>query len=508
MRITMLLMVGAAACIYQRVEVKSVNPRATTSVSSPVRAHLADGSTIVFQRGVSVLGDNLSGQGFRYAPGSSRGTSASAISLDSVVGMEVFETETQVGQTIIASTLATALGAVAVVGLSVAIFGSCPTMYSDSAGVPVLEAEAFSYSIAPLFEQRDVHRLRAVPSSDGVLTLEVRNEALETHYINQLELLDVRHSIDEYVAPDNKDLPLALRRLAPAARAIDRAGRDVAPSIARTDGDLFATDSTTLASARSGDLDDYIDLEIPNPTHADTVALLFRMRNSLLNTVLLYDQILGQPGLRSLDWIGRDIKRIAPAVEMGRWYSAHMGMRVAVRDGGKYKRVGHIGDTGPIAFHEVAFLLPVPRGEREQNVHVRLSFVADQWRIDQIQVATMYRRPSFQTVPASEVVTRDPAQRTNARRDLRDADARYVVTSPTQSFKIRFNVDRGDGSPRTFLLASQGYYMEWVRGSWIKSASGKPFRTTDEPILAALNRWRTDRLVLERQFYSTRLATR
>lgn len=504
------LILALTSCFtYQKVEVKSVDPRAAPIVvRSPVRAHLSDGSTIVFPGGFTLSGNVVTGTGSRYAPGASSATSANTIVLDSVVGMETFETGVREAPTILVSTAVTVVTVAGTVALLKAIFGSCPTFYSDSSGVPVLEAEGFSYSIAPLFEQRDVHRLRAIPSEQGVLSLEVRNEALETHYINHLELLDVSRAPDEYVTPDNKHQPLALRGLRPPAKAIDRAGRDVTERVTRSDGEVFETDSTTLANAGAGDLDDYIDLEIPNPGHADTVALVLRMRNSLLNTVLLYDQVLGAPGARSLDWLGHDIQRIATAVDLGKWYSERMGMHVTVRDGGTYKNVGRIGDSGPIAFHDVGFLVPVPRANSGDKVHVRISFVADQWRIDQIQVATTYRRPSFRSVRASEVVTRDPSQKVAALRDLREADDHYVVTSPAQSFTVRFDVGIGDGTPRTFLLASQGYYTEWVRGSWIKSASGQPFRTTDESLVAALDRWRSERFTLEQKFFASRIATR
>ncbi len=504
-----LLIVGVTACVtFRQVKVKELNPRATAVVTTPVRAHLSDGSTIVFPKGVSVQGSSVVGAGSRFAAGSNDASPSTSVSLDSVVGMEAFETDTLVAKTLLASTATTALTAIGVAGLAVAIFGSCPTLYSDSAGVPVLEAEAFSYSISPVFERRDLHRLRAVPLPDGSLSLVVRNEALETHYINSLELLEVTHAANEYVVPDNRNLPLALRGLRAPSRVVDRAGHDVSPRVARADGESFETDPVTLANAGAGDLEDYIDLEIPNEARADTVAIVFRMRNSLLNTVLLYDQILGAPGLQSLDWIGRDIKRIAPAVEMARWYTRRMGMRIAVSDAGEYKTVGRIGDSGPIAFHEVAFLVPAPKAGASDKVRVRLSFIADQWRIDQIQTAKQYRRPSSRTVQASEVLTSDPSQSASALRDIRVADASYVVTSPTQSFTIRFAVGARDTAPRTYLLSSQGYYTEWVRGSWIKNASGQPFKMTDEPILAALDRYRKDRVVLERDFYSSRLATR
>ena len=493
---------------YRKVAVKPVNPRATVVVQSPVRAHLTDGSTVLFPRGFVLHGDTAVGTAARYAAGSSNAVGISGIVLDSVVGMETFETEIREGKTFLVSTVATVVTVAGSIGLLKAIFGSCPTFYSDSAGVSTLEAEGFSYSIAPLFEHRDLHRLRSTAVRNGIVSLEVRNEALETHYINHLELLDVAGAPDEYVTPDNRERPLALRGLRPAVSAVDRAGRNVLKTLELADGDLFGTDSLTLARAGAGDLDDYIDLEVENPSSADTVVLALRLRNSLLNTVLLYDQILGDPGAASLDWIGRDIKRIANALEMGKWYSSHMGMRVAVRSGNAYTTVAHIADAGPIAFHDVAVAIPVPRDAKGGRVGVRLSFVADQWRIDQIQVASSYRRPRYQSVAVSDVVTPDPSQADRARRELARADGNYLVTVPSQTFTVRFAVGDDASQHHTYLLAAQGYYSEWVRGSWIKSASGRPFRTNDEALVAALNSWRSKRGVLERDFYTSRIATR
>lgn len=505
------LLGGTTSCIqFNQVEVQSIRPqRAPTVVASPVKAHLGDGSTILYPRGVTIEADTVHGNGFRYAAGSSLSVPSTFVVLDSVVGMETYQTTVRQAPTILTSTAVDIVGLAGSVVLFKAIFGSCPTFYSDSSGVPVLEAEGFSYSIAPLFEQRDVDRLRAVPSPDGMLALEVRNEALETHYLNQIGLIEALHATDEYVVPDQGGRPLALRELHAAATARDRSGRDIAPTIANADGVVFHTDSVTLADAKANDLDDYIDLTIPNHGDADSVAIVFRMRNSLLNTVLLYQRILGDPGAQSLDWVGQSLQQITGAIDVGRWYTQRMGMRVSIRDGAEYRAVGRIGDSGPIAFHDVAFLVPVPRGAAGDSMHVRLSFLADDWRIDQIRIATRYRRPTTRSILATEVVTRDPSQSGSALRDLRAADEGYVVTSPGQSFTIRFDVGKEPtAGTRTFLLASQGYYNEWVRGSWIKAASGMKFKPTDDALLDAIRRWRTQQSTLEREFYSTRVAVR
>ena len=179
------------------------------TVKSPVKAHLTDGSTIVFREGIILRRDTIypRGEGARY-DARNNVIDKVHVPLDSVLGLEQYTTRTAVGQTLVMSTVMTGgavlLGALA----SVAIFGSCPTIYADSAGTPVLQAEVFATRISPLLEARDIDLLSARPDRAGMLTLEVRNEALETHYINQFELLEVRHAKADRLIPDEHGRPL------------------------------------------------------------------------------------------------------------------------------------------------------------------------------------------------------------------------------------------------------------------------------------------------------------
>ena len=59
---------------------------------------------------------------------------------------------------------------------------------------------------------------------------------------------------------------------------------------------------------------------------------------------------------------------------------------------------------------------------------------------------------------------------------------------------------------RTFLLSSQGYYTEWIRGAWIQTASAKqPFTPTDQAILGALRQWGATRESFEARFVKNRV---
>lgn len=244
--------VTVSSCVFRGTHVREVPvhevdaTREGTFIRTPAKAHLRDGSVVVFREGFAVFPDTLRGAGMWYDAALLDSTPVAAVSLDDVVGVEAFHTRVNAPATVAMTALTTVGVVVGTAALAVAIFGSCPTFYADSAGTPVLEAEAFSYSIAPLFEARDVDRLRSGADADGILRLDVRNEAAETHYINHLAVLDVPHEPGETVVPDHRGMPLATRGGDPAVRAVDRAGRALASTLANADGVVFSSDDGTL----------------------------------------------------------------------------------------------------------------------------------------------------------------------------------------------------------------------------------------------------------------------
>jgi hypothetical protein len=507
------LVIGIAACIqtFRRVEAAPVTPSQSDSVHvhTPVKAHLFDGSTVVFSGGAIVVRDTVRGTGAGYDVRlTSTGTRSWAIPLDSVLAMETFRQATDAATSLMATVLAT-VGTVFLGGLlAVAAFGSCPTIYSvpDTGGAAVLEAEAFSASIAPLLEGRDVDRLTLRPNAHGRVRLEVRNEALETHYINHLELLAVRHAAGEMVLPDGHGIPVAVRGIIAPSLATDRVGRDLRPVLEAMDDRVFSSDPASIAMALDGDLEEEIELAAPAP-RADSVALVLTMRSSLLNTVLMYDFMLGRPGAQSLDWLATGIEEISTAIQLGRWMNDRTGMRVSVWDGTAWRGVVRLPDYGPIAWRHVAVVVPVPAGV--DTLRVRLAFAPDGWRIDEAKFALQLRRPGVRSVPLARMADRDGAPHTAGLAALSSPDSSYLETRPGTFFTIEFDAGlTPTDSSVTLLLASQGYYTEWVRGSWLKHATGEPFQPTDATLAEAVRRWMVVKDSMETQFHASRIPVR
>jgi hypothetical protein len=487
-------------------------------ISSPLRAHLADGSTVVYGKGATIGGGHIIGLGMAYPLlDDVHATVRDQVPLDSVVGVETFEGKLLMAQSVTLSVAASALTGVATVALLKAIFGSCPTVYSDTGSGAVLQAEGFSYAIAPLLEHRDVDPLDVRVDGDDRIRLELRNEALETHFINHIELLAVRHAKDALVIPDQGGRLVMVGPATALVAAHDRAGRDVRAELARADSQLFATAPATVNAAHAGDLDDWLDLEANDLPAGDSVAVVLRLRNSLLNTVLLYDGMLG--GRDAADWMTGGLQNIGTALDVSRWYTRTMGMHATTvgvpLSSPTAKEHARLGDVGPIAFRDVAIVLP--RAERDaKHVRVRLRFVADDWRIDRAVIAGRVSRPTPSTVHLARVVVPNPARGgpavvdTAALGALADADDRYLQTQPGQRMTLEFVVRRPTtDSTTSYLIAWQGWYREWIRGSWLAD----PTRTTawvpgDSAVSTALTRWRNTREGLERAFYSSRIPVR
>lgn len=496
-----------AACTYRTVGVRTVESPAAAepvTVTSPVKAHLLDGSTAIFPGGVTLAGGELQGAGNRVGLRLEPLGHVERLSLDSVIGMETYEQGVNTAATVALTTLGLAVGAVATAALAVAIFGSCPTFYADSAGSWALEAEGFSYSIAALYESRDVDRLRTTLRPDGTVQIEVRNEALETHFINQLELLDVHHAPGELVLPDADGKPVAVGVMQPAIQA--RSGDlDLLPLLAAADGNVTREDLPEGELAPAA-LDRGIDLELPVPVGADSMAVVLRLRNSLLNTVLLYDVMLGSRGLKSLEWQATTLREIGPALEVAQWYSGNMGLRLLEVTPDGTREVAHLRDTGPIAFKDVALVIAAPE---TRTIRLRLESVVDNWRIDQLSVATV-RRPAMEVLPLAATLDPSGSPIDTVLQLLARADGQYLQTLPGQRFTAVWQpTPMSQDSSRTFLLASQGYYSEWMRRSWIEEPRDTAAFVPDRSAIAtAVTLWRNSRDSLERRFYDSRLPVR
>jgi hypothetical protein len=205
-----------------------------------------------------------------------------------------------------------------------------------------------------------------------------------------------------------------------------------------------------------------------------------------------------------------------------------MGMRLSV-DGvplptdEPFEGHARLGDIGPIAFRDVAVVLPRPVA-RDGRARVRLRFVADNWRIDEVRVAGLVSRPAYRTLAVDSVLVPTPAaggapiSQDEVIPAVAAADDRYLETRPGQRMTLVFAPDAehapnaqpaADAGTATYLIAWQGWYREWLRANWLAApARTTPFVPGDAAVLTALRSWSAKQPEFERAFYSTSIPVR
>ncbi len=339
------------------------------------------------------------------------------------------------------------------IGARKACFGSCPTFYVRGAsGVPSLQAEGFSTSVARRLEADDVDLLPLAAARDGAIELEMRNEAVETHYLRRvaLEVVDGpagtavhRLAAGGYVA------------LGPAARPLD------APVLAEDDGVELTPGSDGVDLAARGS----ITLRFPPPL-ARRTALLLTARNSLMNTWVFY---------RVLARLGPEMGRFFAAIERGdeaalgalrAFDEALGGVTVSTRQEGEgWRAAGEFGYLGPIARVTQAVAFDVARPDAA--LEVRLDFARAHWRFDRAQVAPVRAeglRPA--TIDPEVTAASEGHDRALAARSLRGEGER-LGTLPGDVLRLRFRVPAArDEGARAYFVRSRGYYYEWGREAW------------------------------------------
>jgi hypothetical protein len=498
----------AVACVISsttRGRMLDKSAAAGTWVETPMKAYLVDGSVIVFGAGARVDNTHVIGDGRRFGAVRSDSVVVSGVSLDSVVGFEVYERTVNPIRTVVYSTLATTATVIASAATWVVLFGSCPTIYGDSAGVRTLQAESFSYSVAPLLAKRDVDRMSVTTDASGMISLAVRNEALETHHLDQMEVIEVRHRPGEFALPSPRGGALAVSSFA-AATVRDAAGRNVSRSVALADDDVFSTDSGFLRRAtEGGPIEDRLTITISRGGATDSLALVIRARSSLLTTSVLYEHLMGRQGALALDWMGRDLSRITKLAQLGTWYGKNFGMQVEVQDGSSWRPVIRLMDFGPTHWRTIGLALPPVRGT-DDSVRVRLTFAADEYRVDQLALARHLRRVEQRIIPIARAIDSRGTSRPDIVTMLARADDREVVTHPGDEFTLEFDAGRAPQTTRTFFFAGQGYYVEWLRPSWIRSTTNpQPFSPSRTSMRDLLRSWRGGKDSLEALFFTRRV---
>lgn len=380
------------------------------------------------------------------------------ILIDSVL---IFETNRSPRPRIQALSIITALDVMLAIPcyiLPKACFGSCPTFYLDGSASDLPEAEGFSNAIAPSLEYGDIDALGRRSGSEEV-KITVKNEALETHCLNKIELLVVscpdygkvfHTQLDEFYYGS---VPL------PPKSAIGPEG-EITSLISNSDQiERFSlADTLNLKSKEEIYLEFLPDSEMKSP------GLSLHFRQTLMTTYFIYS---------ALGYMGDQVGDIFASIENGNIqknkiensiYKELGEIEVYIFDESNktYILQGGFYETGPIAINKQLIKLNAFSGKLP--VKIKLLLNKGLWRIDYIGLTELNAKIEPFKISPYKVDFNRMTQRKST--EILTGKEHHWINLPGQEITLSFELPCQDGDYELFLF-SKGYYLEWIRSNWI-----------------------------------------
>lgn len=349
-----------------------------------------------------------------------------------------------------------------------ACYGSCPTFYTKEGSNEKLVAEGFSGSIAPTLEATDWDPVTTTqPSSDKTgFDLTVRNEALETHVIREVNLLALPYKTGRTMLVDRD------------GGFFEASWFHTPDSCQAPEGDCRAAFLTMDSLQRQSPADE-IDLAereslevIIKNWPGGEAGVVIAARQTLLPTFLFY-QMLAYMGHDAGRWfadleiqgtgiLGNTVEDRMGGIEVLLESKARTGMPQEDGDAGwnGLWKAGEMREQGPLAVDRQV----MPVGHlKPGDIRIKLRLAKGYWRLDQLALVRLEGKV--------QPLRLQPIQILNQGRDDSIAlsalsDGKTLVQMPGDERHLRFELPKSDSGWELFL-ESRGYYWEWIRKEWL-----------------------------------------
>ncbi len=387
-----------------------------------------------------------------------------------------------------------------------ACYGSCPTFYvNPDDNFHYADAEGFSNAILPSLEYGDVDALSNVKTTRGSFSLYMKNEALETHCLNDVRLLACPRNSGERVYQTRTNRYYKCENIVKPSRATGPEG-DVLELLALKD----RRERYSLADAENLKSREEIHLSFNNAEQLKEAGLLISFRQTLMTTYFIYSA-LGYMGDEAVDILAGLEREGEVKEKLNSGFQKELGeveVHLYHPHSGEWQLQGSFYETGPIAINEQILPLVTPENSSGE-IKIKLVLNKGLWRIDQVALTEIKEEVSPMAIGADAVWRGDkPAKELQAK--LNDSSS-YLISMPGEEYRFDFNLPDSTLDYELFLY-SEGYYLEWMRHNWFQDKNLLKLKQMFDFPTAYLRReaaaYKQYEATMEDQFWSSRINTK
>lgn len=335
------------------------------------------------------------------------------------------------------------------------IMCGCPFFYSFDGEKFVLDSEGFGGSIFKAAERPDWDRLDYLAETDGICKIKIADMLQETDFINEIKLIVIDHPSDIKVLPSFTGDLYSIAKPTPPESAIDLGGVNIMRMVEKSDSMYWISNQFTRDPEQMGQARDGIILEFPRPADAESVKLLFNIKNTRW-AALMQSEFLRMHGRELDNWY--ELMNSSES-ERDRLLEAFVREGMLLIDlwyGGQWQYSGFIWEVGTSTFREQIVCLDI--GDISGDIlRMKLESTSGFWMINSV-FADYSPNITINTTEISPAKAVDQ-EGENILSSLLDADERYHTMSTYDWAELEFNVPPRKGNlERTYIIKSTGYY--------------------------------------------------
>lgn len=341
-----------------------------------------------------------------------------------------------------------------------ACFGSCPTFYmNEHDNFHYADAEGFTNAISPSMEYSDIDALNNKTLSENTFSVTMKNEALETHCVNEVKLLAYPRNENErvYQSPAN-DFYLCENIYKVSKASADEG--DITMLLNHDD----KIERFSLSDPNNLHSKEEIYLDFDNVDDTDELGLILNFRQTLMTTYLFYsamgymgDEVSDKFAMLETDPDMRDkfdaTSKLMGGIDVFAW-NEH---------GNEWQFQGSFYETGPIAINKQ--FIPVSNIASDARVRIKLLLNKGLWRIDYGALTNIINQVEPLEFKPDNILSKGKPN-PEALKKINDPE-NYLISMPGDEYKFCFTLPDENADYELFLY-SKGYYLEWMREHWLK----------------------------------------
>ena len=341
-----------------------------------------------------------------------------------------------------------------------ACFGSCPTFYiNEKNNFHYSDAEGFSNAISPSMEYFDIDALNNKTLTSNSFSITMKNEALETHCVNDVKLLAYPRKNGERIYQSSYDDFYLCKNNYSVSQAKGAEGNITSLLKNYDHVERFSlSDPTNLSSKEE------IFLDFDNVDNTNALGLIVNFRQTLMTTYLFYS---------SIGYMGNNVSDVFSLLETNN--ELRNKFNATTKELGNieilmwnekrnsWEKQNKFFETGPIAINKQ--IIPLKNTNLTSKIKLKIILNKGLWRIDYLALTNIYEKVKPIELSPSMILNKGKED-SNALQSINDPK-KYLISMPGSEYKFNFILPASDSDYELFLY-SKGYYLEWMREHWIK----------------------------------------